>query len=357
MTHQDVAHVRLVNQLLINGKAKTPDEVVSHLGCVQAQDYAGGELSIGLRLYNSTLADVEHSIANRKVVRTWAMRGTLHFVAAADTRWILELLAPDIIAGIARRYRELELDDATLTKSNSVLARTLRDGKQMTRSELAAELEKNGISCEGQRAAHILQRASLDRIICFGVTHTKQTHVLFEEWLPRAKSMPREESLAELTRRYFASHGPATIQDYMWWSGLKASDAKAGLDMTKSEFEQSTVNGQPYWMPSKNSSGKAAGPVACLLPAFDEFILGYKDRSASVSPDLSAHLRTGGIPDQIIVIEGKVVGTWRRALKKNNVVLKITLSTRLKKKEKAGLDMAIERYGEFVRRVPIVTFA
>lgn len=182
MTKASIAHTRSANQLLSTSKANTPGDVVKHLGAIQAQDYSGGEWSIGLRLPGSKLSDVEKAISNGKIVRTWALRGTLHFLAGSDTRWILDLLAPGIIAGLARRYKELELNTATFRKTNSILAKSLSGIKQLTRHELKTIIEKNGISCKGQRLTFILHRASLDKVICFGVTRERQqTHSLFEE--------------------------------------------------------------------------------------------------------------------------------------------------------------------------------
>lgn len=357
MTPDDIARLRLINQLLINGKAKTPDEIVATLGGVQAQDRAGGELSIGLRLHGSTINDVEEAIRERKIIRTWGLRGTLHFLSASDISWIMDLLAPMIISGLKRRYEELELDAATLKRTNSILEKSLAGDKHLTRKELVAIIEKNGISCKGQRAVFILHRASLDRVICFGVTRGKQqTHTLFDEWVPKTKPLSREGSLADLARRYFMSHGPATIQDYMWWSGLRTSDANAGLEMVKSKLEHVTMEDKTYWMLAEAPATKIPRTVAHLLPGFDDFLLGYKDRSASISLKDSTRLRTGGIPNQVIVIDGHIVGTWSRTLKRDTALVEINLFRELKKSERVALNLATFRYGEFVQKDPAIIF-
>ena len=349
MTKHDITHGRLANQLLIKSRALTPADVVAHLGGIQAQDYSGGEWSIGLRLPGSKLADIEKSISEGKIVRTWALRGTLHFLAGHDTRWMLDLLAPGIIAGLARRYKELELDPATFGKTNSILAGVLKGNKHLTRGELKAVIERNGISCEGQRMTFILHRASLDKVICFGVTRDKQqTHSLFDETVPKSKPKEREEALAELARRYFTSHGPATLQDYMWWSGLSAADAKAGLQAVKSELEQVTIEGMAYWTPRDALPAKSKAPAVHLLPMFDSFLLGYKDRSASIEPAVLGQLRTGGMPHATIMIDGRVVGKWNRTFRKDGVLVETSLFTKLRGQEKNVLSASVKRYAEFI---------
>jgi DNA glycosylase AlkZ-like len=349
MNRFDILRRRLVNQLLVASNAETPGDVVRHLGAVQAQDYSGGEWSIGLRLPGSKLADVEKDISEGKIVRTWALRGTLHFIAGEDTRWVLELLAPGIKAGLARRYKELGLDQATFKKTNSILAKALKGNKHLTRGELKAIIEKKSISCEGQRMTFILHRASLDRVICFGVTRGKQqTHALFDEMVPSVEPKDHEESLSELAHRYFKSHGPATIQDYMWWSGLSAADAKAGLEMANSELEQVTIEGMAYWMSRDASPEKSKAPVVRLLPMFDDFLLGYKDRSASIEPAVLRQLRTGGMPDPTIIIDGRVVGKWSRTFKKDGVFVELKRFRTFRSLEEKTLANAVSRYKMFI---------
>ncbi len=348
MINIDPLNRRLANQLLSGGNVGSPSEVVERLGAVQAQDYAGGEWSIGLRLPGSTLADIESAVSRKEIVRTWAMRGTLHFLAAADINWMLELLAPRMIAGLARRYKELGLDDATFRKAGALLARFLKGGKQLTRKELVTMLEKKGISCEGQRAAFILQRASLDRLTCFGVMRKKkETHALFEEWVPPAKPMKRQDALAELARRYFAGYGPATIQDYMWWSGLRAPDANAGLEAVEPELERASIDERTYWMPRREPPAKSTTPILHLLPPFDSYLLGYRHRSACIEPAVARQLRTGGMPDATIVVDGKVAGKWSRKPGNDRVVVTTNTFRRLSLKEEIQLEKAVERYGDF----------
>ena len=262
---------------------------------------------------------VEREIADKAIVRTWALRGTLHFVAAEDIHWILTLAAPSVIAGNARRYRQLELDEKTLTAAESILVRSLRGGRQLVRRELAAALERAGISTAGQRMVYMLQKASLDRLICFGVRRGKEfTHRLLDEGGPCGGNLDRDEALAELARRYFMSHGPATLQDYIWWSGLPAADARQGLESVKGRLAQEVIDGETYWLPPKPTP--AAGIGRTLSPpgsfrCFDEYIVGYKDRSAIL--DARDAARSGnGLLHPTIAVGGRIAGTWKRTIKR-----------------------------------------
>ncbi|MBI1879200.1 MAG: AlkZ family DNA glycosylase [Chloroflexi bacterium] len=199
MTPQDIAQYRLYHQQIATTKFKKPSQVVSWLGAMQAQDYAGAKWSAGLRLPDATDADIEQAIADKTIIRTWPMRGTLHFVAAEDARWLLKLLTPRIIAQTAGRYRQLELDEATFARSKELFAQALQGGKQLTRNEMLQLLEKASISTAGQRGYHILGRSAQDGLICFGAPQGKQqTFTLLDEWAPATKSLERDEALAEL---------------------------------------------------------------------------------------------------------------------------------------------------------------
>jgi hypothetical protein len=189
MTNLDIAHQRLYNQYIALATFEKPGEVVQWLGAVQAQDYLGSLWAIGLRMNHATEADIEQAIADKTVVRTWFMRGTVHFVPGADIRWMLQLMAPRMrmISNNTLRYQRLELDDATLAKSFTVLVKALQGGKQLIRPELAATLEQAGIATGGLRLTCILHRAQSDGLICQGARRGKQfTFALLDEWVPPA---------------------------------------------------------------------------------------------------------------------------------------------------------------------------
>jgi hypothetical protein len=359
MNNSDLVIQRLKNQHVSEATCESPGEVVEWLCAVQAQDYLGALWAVGLRMRSAVESDIERALADRKIVRTWPMRGTLHFVAAADVRWMLELLTPRIVAGPARRVHEqMGLDEGAFARSAELLARALEGGKQMTRNAIYEVLEAARISTGDSRGLHILSRLAQDGRICFGAREGKQqTFVLLSEWAPAARRLARDEALAELARRYFTSHGPATLQDFTWWSGLTAADAREGLEMAKPRLAQEEIDGRAYWFsPSalnlrRKSKPSTTGeaPVAYLLPAYDEYTVAYKDRSAALSPAHAKLQNSGkGIFNPTIVVDGQVVGVWKRAL--NKAALAITLSpfAKLKRAEMRAVAEAADRYGRFL---------
>lgn len=350
MTSSDIARLRLHTQHIAGASFEKPGDVVAWLGAVQAQNYFGALWAVGLRMRNAVEADIEHALANRTIIRTWPMRGTLHFVAAADIRWMLELLTPRIVANIAQcLLRDFDLDESAFARSKDLVARALQGGGQLTRNAMYKMLEAGGVSAS-RRGRHILWRLAQDGLICFGPREGKQqTFVLLDEWAPKTKRMSRDESLAELAKRYFTSRGPATLQDFVWWSGLTTADARAGLEMAKRSLVQENINGQTYWLASSTPTTKDPSPTAYLLPAFDEYTVAYKDRSAVLDPKYTKQANSGnGMLYPTIVVDGKVVGTWKRALKKDALAISPSPFAKLKRAETRALAEAANRYGKFL---------
>lgn len=346
-----IASHRLLNQGIASGLHGSPAGVVSALGAMQAQDWSSAIWAIALRSPGATEQSVEQVIAERKVVRTWPMRGTLHFVAADDVRWMLRLLTPRVIAGTSRRTRELELDDATFARCRKVFVRILQGGACVAREEMMERLEKAGISTDGGRGYHILFRLAQEGLICFGPRSGKaHTFVLLDEWIPQSRGWDREESLAELARRYFSSHGPATLQDFVWWSGLAVTDAKSGIALASAQLACTSIAGVNYWGPiEKNSEASASSPVH-LLPAFDEYLLGYKDRSAVLDAAHSGKVNPGnnGVFMQTVIIQGRVCATWKRVLRKNSVAMTVHPFAPLRKSDRTALQSAAEHHARFL---------
>lgn len=318
---------------------------------IQAQDYPAAKRAIGLRLSKVTDNDIEKAITDRTIVRTWLMRGTLHFVAAEDIYWILELLGPHIIEKSKLRHVNLGLDNETFEKSSEVFSSALSGGKQLTRDEMYTVLEEAGISVEGQRGYHILWRTALNGLICFGPLRGKQqTFVLLKEWIPNNSiTVPDKLPLAELAMRYFTSRGPATLKDFAWWSGLKIKDAKAGLKAAESELEEFVADGQTYWMSSFRQ--KLSGDVhkTYLLPGFDEFILGYRDRGAILQGDFRRIVPwNNGMISPVIIVNGKIAGTWKRTFNKGTVHITSNTFIRLDKTEQNDFIRNALRYGQFL---------
>ncbi|HEV7768872.1 MAG TPA: winged helix DNA-binding domain-containing protein [Thermoanaerobaculia bacterium] len=326
---------RLHTQLLADNPASTPHITVTHFGAIQAQDYLGALWAVGVRTNAATEEAVEHAITERKIIRCWPMRGTLHFVAAEDVHWMLELLAPRVLKRHRPRLeREFDLDPRTLRRARTLVERALLGGNSLTRPEIYAILEKARIATGASRGLHILSVLAHERVICFGARRGKQpTVVLLDEWLPASKPRSREESLAELARRYFTSHGPATIADFTWWSGLTVKEANEGLALAGSlpEFEP------------------AAKGTAHLLPPFDEYTVAYKDRDALIDRELAKRVNAGGgMINAIAVVNGLVVGTWKRTLHDKSVEIRLAPFRTLTARETRALEREATRYAKFL---------
>lgn len=336
---------RLHRQGIAHRTFKDASEVITWLGAMQGQDYAGAKWAFGIRLPGLTEADIDTAIASGQIMRTWAVRGTLHYVSPADIHWMVGLIAPKQISGNAARYRELELDESTLIRSTAIIAHALENGEYLTRSALFAILETSGITTTGQRGFYMLQRAGLERLVYQGAMHGSETTF---RALPAGKSRPKEEALAELARRYFLSRGPATLADFTHWSGLLISEARAGLESIKSLLVEDIIDGQSYWLTPDTYNPPTQS--LHLLPGFDEYILGYRDRSAVLAPEYADAICPGGngVFISTLVSDGRVIGTWKRTLKKKTVSLAISPFRPLTDAESDLLTAQSARYGAFL---------
>lgn len=338
---------RLSNQELIHSRFNKPVELISWLGAIQGQDYPGSKWALGLRLPGTTDADVEKSITDKAILRTWLMRGTLHLVAAEDIHWMIDILAPQIIRNNAKRYNDLELDDETLKWSNQIIKDALAGDKKINRKVLLNILQENNISTEGQRGYFILQRASLDGLICqCTVNHNNATFISMDKITKY--TMKRDDAIAELARRYFQSRGPATIADFMWWSGLLAADARAGLKAIKSDLSKFTVNKQEYWRYKTGKTVQDISPMAHLLPTYDEYLFGYKDRSASLNTINKNKIRPEKHYRPTISINGQIVGVWKRTFTENGVLMEYNSFKTLSRAENHALTGAEEFFSAFI---------
>lgn len=347
----DTARLRLNAQGIAHPAQATPQAIVAHLGAVQAQDYQGALWSIALRITGATRSDVERAIAEQTIIRTWPMRGTLHFVPAVDARWMLELLTPRIMKGAEGRHRQLELDDPTFRRSRSLISKALTREAVLTRSALFAALETGKVSTAGQRGIHILQRLCMERMLCHGPHSEKQpTFVLFDQWVPNSRTLDREDALRTIAERFFVSHGPATMRDFIGWTGLTVADAKRGLHLAQPVLERTVVDETEMWMSNALQLPSSDKQRAHLLPGFDEFMLGYKDRSAALPPRYSARIVPGGngMFLSTLVLDGQVCGTWRRTTRAKSVEIEALPFGRLKAAEKKEFVAPVERYANFL---------
>jgi hypothetical protein len=356
MTNLDIVIQRLHNQHLSRPTFEKPEEVVRWLGAVQAQDFLYSLWAVGLRMTHATEADIEQAIADRTIVRTWPMRGTVHFVPAEDAAWMLTLLSQRVINSYQSVRRRAGLDEKILAKSRHVLTKALQ-GKQLTRKEVYAALEEAGIAANhstpiGTRGLHIIGYLALEGLLCFGPRRGKQpTFVLLDEWVPNPRKLEGDEALAELASRYFRSHGPATEYDFAWWAGLTVSDARLAVELVKPQLESETMNDQTYWFTHSMPAIQEPSGDAYLLPFLDEYTVAYKDRSALVDPRYLAEINASsqfGMLGPVIVIGGRVVGAWKRTLKKDKVIIETIPVTPLSVTEEKAISAAAQRYGAFL---------
>src|SRR5262245_36023282 len=347
MRRLDIAQLRLTNQHIASPGSKKPDDVVRWLVAVQAQDYAGAKWALGLRLKSATENDIEQALTAGSILRTHLMRPTWHFVTPADIRWLLALTAPRVHSINAHMYRKLELDDMIFKRSNATLAKALRDGQALTRDELRSVLERAGVAVNGDlRMSYLMMRAELDAIVCSGPRRGKQfTYALLDERTPQPRTLARDEALVELARRYFVSRGPATVQDFAKWSGLTVIDARSGLEGVKRQLQCEVVADRSYWFPTSIPNAGNASPNAHLLSIYDEYISGYKDRSALVQKSHAAKLSgLGNALSYIVVIDGQIVGTWKRTITKSAMTIETNVFKRLTAAEKQAVEVAAQRY-------------
>ncbi|MDB5270290.1 MAG: winged helix DNA-binding protein [Hymenobacter sp.] len=328
MEHPEIARLRLLNQRIGPEKCPDPADAVRWMGALQAQDYGQAVWAVGLRTPRPALAAVEQAIADGQLVLTWPMRGTMHLVPAEDAAWMVQLLAPRVLRGLTARLRQLELDEATIERSKTVFHEALCGGRRLTRAGMMLALEQAGISTQGQRGYHLLGHTAQLGHICFGpLLERQQTFVLLDEWVPQARKLAREDGLAELAGRYFRSHGPATVHDFANWAGLTLADAQQGLEAAQPALVSEKVADKTYWLAAGETAAASAAGGIQLLPGFDEYLLGYRDRRAVLAAEHAAKVVPGGngVFKPMVVMDGQIVGTWQRTVKKGAVDVAVSL--------------------------------
>ena len=344
----EIVRRRLRAQRLSGDPFATPAEAVAWSGAVQAQEYGEALWSVGMRVRDVTAADVEAACDRGAILRTHVMRPTWHFVVAADLRWLLRLTGPRVQAKSAGRRRELGLDDATLSRCHGVLAAVLADGEPRTRRELGIALEAAGIDGTGQRLPHALADAELAGVIASGPRRGKQhTYLLLDGRVPAAPERSRDEDVAELARRYFTSHGPATLRDFAWWSGLTMGDGRAGVAALGRELVGEEDSDGTLWISAAAPAparGSARRPTAFMLGTFDELTVAHRDLR-NVRADGSA---TNDLLSRPIVFDGVTAGGWTRRLARGEVAIEVVLQSPLDARQDAALRTAADRFGAFL---------
>ncbi len=346
MKFSEISNIRLSSQKLVGPKLPSAKEAVEYLGAMQAQDFAMAKLAIGIRTKGCTEKTVEQTINKGDVLRSHLMRSTWHFVSSCDIHWMLGLLAPRTKALIKPRLKSLELDGPVLMRSYDVIEKSLSSNVHKTRDELDAELKKAKIKTDDNRLSHIMVCAELDKIIVSGeIRAKKQTYALLSQRVSEKGALAQDEALAILAKRYFEGRGPATVRDFAWWSGLSVTEAKQGLELVKSGLHSETIESGEYWMSISKNKNKPHENEALLLPAFDEFLISYTDRSASLTGvDKLKAVSNNGIFYPVIVVNGQVVGRWKRTFKKDTMIVE----TEFFKKQSNTANLLIEQEAQKV---------
>ncbi len=350
MPPTDLRRHRLFHQHLAETTFTKPEQIVSHLGAMQSQEWAMAKWAIGLRIPGLTDADVEAAYNAGAILRTHVLRPTWHFVSPADIRWMLALSGPRVQAGNALMYRKTELDNVLFRRCHVVFTRALEGGKHLTRPALQAALAGAGIQAEGQRLGYVMMQAELEGLVCSGPRQGKQfTYALLDERVPPTPALSREESLAALCLRYFGSRGPATLANFTWWSGLTMKDARAGVATSPAPFVRETFDGQEHFFVPTEACLTPAHQTTFLLPDYDEYGISYKNRSALFvgGPPVSAG---NGTYPHTLVVEGVAAGSWKCVLNRKDVAVKP--SAPLTEAQQRAVQTATDQYLFFVGNAP-----
>jgi hypothetical protein len=329
-------------------------QLVQDVCGVQAQDASAMPLALRARSPGLTALDVERArVHERSVVRTWCMRGTLHLLAAQDLGWLLALLGPGFIRATRRRYVELGLDEATCARAMRALRDMLGSGGPLTRAELARQLAARGIPSHGQAAPHLLRRAALEGLICYGPDRDGEpTYVLLQDWVDVERVMVGDTARAELARRYLEAYAPAGPEDLAAWSGLALSEARAGFERLAVQLIPVDMAGSPGWLLQSQAAWldePSAGGVVRLLPSFDPYLLGYRNRDLVVSTQHARRIHPGGgWLHPALLVDGRAAGTWKTRRKKNGLVVVVEPFERLDPDVTPGLEEEVQDLGHFL---------
>ncbi len=337
--------MRLAAQRISTGKLTSPTEVVRWMTAMQAQDFNGARWAVALRTSAATQREVDEALESGSIVRSWPMRGTLHFVIPEDLKWILGLTTERLLRQAASRLRALGLHEAQFETARAAAIDALQGGRRLSRTGLYHVFDQAGVSSNQQRGYQLLWYLSQTGTLCFGPPEgTTQTFALLDEWIPSSRQLEGDEALGELALRYFNARGPATVRDLAWWSSLTLSAARRGLEVVRPELAVTEVDGVEY-VHSPSLEPEAGG--IRLLPAYDEFLLGYQDRSLQLDPEVSDRVFPGsnGVFLNIVVADGIVCGTWRRPARATSV--EVTTFEPLTARAEAGLRKPVRDYARF----------
>jgi hypothetical protein len=349
MTLAEIARLRAINQQFAGTKFKSAQTILEWFGAMQGQEYAQTKWGLGLRLQDLRDADIESNFTSGKILRTHLLRPTWHFVSSKDIRWLLTLTAPRVHQANAYMYRQLELDNRVFNKCHAILGNILQGGNQLTRNEINKEFHNQNIIAAGHRLSYIMMHAELEGLICSGARKRNQfTYALLEERVKHKRTLKPEEALRELTERYFKSRGPATIKDFATWSGLTVTDCKKGIGMITTSLEKVIVEKNEYYFYQSDSSNDNQVQNIHLLPIYDEFIMGYQDRDAFFQHKDITKKSLKLSYDNMVMMDGQIIGTWRRVVKSDSLIVSFQFLQSLSKSQSKLLERAVHHLAEFI---------
>jgi hypothetical protein len=358
MTLSEVSFLRLANQKISHPSTKNVVELISWMGAMQAQDYNMAKWALGLRLKDATEKSIQDAFNKGKILRTHLLRPTWHMVASEDISWMLQLTAPQIKIAANPWNKKLELTETIFKKCTKIIESSLEGGIQLTREELYSKFENSKIIMNNSRLIHIMLMAELNAVVCSGALKGKKhTYSLFSDRVPIMKTYSRDQALGELALRYFNSHGPATLQDFAWWSGLPLSVSKKAIEIIRTNFHSETIDNKIYWFSNSSLNIKSIKNSVYLLPAFDEFIISYKDRRASLAKEnQNVTISKNGIFNPVIVINGQVAGLWKKNLNKNSILMDIHFFNTSTKASRKLIENCSLSYGKFLNQKVEIQF-
>ncbi|HOZ87223.1 MAG TPA: winged helix DNA-binding domain-containing protein [Bacteroidia bacterium] len=352
MNTVDIAKLRLASHGLAGNTFTSPAECVSYLGAMQAQDLSMAKWALGTRVKNSSETQVNQALDEGEIIRTHVLRPTWHLVSPKNIYWMLALTAPRIRATMNSSDKQLGLTEKIFDKSNAVIEKAFEKKEDLTRDELIGALNKAGIATNDNRASHLFVHAELCGLLCSGRSKgLKSTFALLEKRVKKTKSLSKEEALAKLATLYFKSHGPASVHDFIWWSGLSPVDSKIALESVRKELQELKTGEQILFMAASVSAPPTKKATFHLLPGFDELVISYKDRSAAITAGHHKRaISSNGIFNPTIMVNGHAAGTWKRSFIKNQVIIAPAFFTEPSKAQKHQVKKAAAAYGRYLNK-------
>lgn len=349
----EISDIRMVSQQLVNPRFDEPKDLISWMGAVQAQEYTMVKWAIGLRLKNGTIQQVEDAISRGDILRTHILRPTWHFVAAEDLRWMLQLSAKRIKSGMASWGKDLGISEELFTKTNDLIIKILEGNKSLTKEEIGNKLAKEGISIDNRLITHFLSRAEVEGIICSGTVRGRfHTYALIDERVPPTPILHKEEALAKLALQYFQSHSPATLEDFIWWSGLSVTEAKHAIYLIENKLIAEKFAADNLYIHKSYSNIDIPQDIVHLMPPFDEYLISYKSRTHCLPLHHYPKAFTNyGIFYPIILHNGKIVANWKKKAVKGEIQIEATPFEKSISIPKRLLKKAENNYKSFLQTI------